>query len=93
MNPRTSPCVINDAALSLIDIKQQRQQYLSNGVRYASADFAACAEAMGCRAWRVEPGEDIDPVLREAFAATGPTLIEVIANADGYGDQLTRLRG
>jgi len=90
---RLTVIVINDAALSLIDIKQQRQQNRSIGVRYASADLAACAGAMGCRAWRVEPGDDIAPVLSEAFAANGPTLIDVVASADGYGDQLTRLRG
>ena len=84
--------VINDAALSLIDIKQQRQQYQSRGVRYANADLAACAGAMGCRAWRVEPGDDIAPVLSEAFAVNGPTLIDVVASADGYGDQLMLLR-
>ena len=85
--------VINDAALSLIDIKQQRQQFQSRGVRYANTDLAACAGAMGCRAWRVEPGDDIAPVLREAFAVNGPTLIDVVASADGYGEQLTLLRG
>jgi len=90
---RLTVIVINDAALSLIDIKQQRQQYGSRGVRYTSPDLAACAEAMGCRAWRVEPGDDVAPVLSAAFAADGPTLIDVVASADGYGDQLARLRG
>ena len=90
---RLTVIVINDAALSLIDIKQQRQQNRSIGVRYASADIAACAGAMGCRAWRVEPGDDIAPVLSEAFAADGPTLVDVVASADGYGDQLMALRG
>ena len=90
---RLTVIVINDAALSLIDIKQQRQQLRSSGVRYASADLAACARAMGCRAWRVGPGDHIAPVLRAAFAADGPTLIDVVASPDGYGDQLTRLRG
>jgi acetolactate synthase-1/2/3 large subunit len=90
---RLTVIVINDAALSLIDVKQQHQQYRSSGVRTASTDFAACAEAMGCRAWRVEPGDDIAPVLSAAFAADGPTLVDVVANADGYGDQLVALRG
>ncbi|MHA1529856.1 MAG: thiamine pyrophosphate-binding protein [Alphaproteobacteria bacterium] len=90
---RLTVIVINDAALSLIDVKQQRQQNRSLGVRYASANLAACANAMGCRAWRVEPGDDIAPVLGAAFAVDGPSLIDVVANADGYGDQLTRLRG
>lgn len=85
--------VINDATLSLIDIKQQRQQYESRGVRTFSIDLAACAKAMGCRAWRVEPGTDIAAVLAEAFVSKGPALIDVVAEAQGYGDQLTRIRG
>ncbi len=84
--------VVNDAALSLIDIKQQRQQYRSRGVRTSRVDFAACAEAMGCRAWRVEPGEDLARALSEAFAVKGPSLVDVAASAEDYGNQLTRLR-
>jgi acetolactate synthase-1/2/3 large subunit len=49
--------------------------------------------ALGCKAWRVEPGDDIRPVLKRAFAEDGPTLIDVVASAEGYGDQLVRLRG
>ncbi|MHA1164097.1 MAG: thiamine pyrophosphate-binding protein [Alphaproteobacteria bacterium] len=85
--------VINDAALSLIDIKQQRQQYKSSGVHTQTIDFATCAMALGCPAWRVEPEDDIRPVLMQAFAQDGPALIDVAANAEGYGDQLVRLRG
>ena len=85
--------VINDAALSLIDVKQQRQQYQPSGVHTRTIDFAACAMALGCKAWRAGPEDDIRPVLKEAFAQDGPTLIDVTANADGYGGQLVRLRG
>jgi acetolactate synthase-1/2/3 large subunit len=85
--------VINDATLSLIDIKQQRQQYESCGVRTTEINIAACADALGCRAWRVEPDADIAPVLSKAFAGKGPALIDVVVGAEGYGDQLTRIRG
>ncbi len=85
--------VINDAALSLIDIKQQRQQYNSSGVHTQTIDFAACATALGCKAWRVGPGDDIRSALKEAFAQSGPALIDVAASAEGYDDQLVRLRG
>ena len=85
--------VINDAALSLIDIKQQRQQYKPRGVRYPSVDFAACAQAMGCAASRVEPGGDISAALKKAFAVNGPALVDVVCNSDGYGEQLVNIRG
>ncbi len=85
--------VINDATLSLIDIKQQRQQYEPRGVHTSGINIAACAEALGCRAWRVEPDDELDPVLSKAFACKGPVLIDVIANPEGYGDQLECIRG
>jgi acetolactate synthase-1/2/3 large subunit len=85
--------VINDAALSLIDIKQQRQQYKPRGVRYPSVDFAGCAAALGCRSWRVENGAHLPSTLKVAFSARGPTLVDIICNPDGYGDQLVRIRG
>ncbi len=92
-NCRIVVVVINDAALSLIDIKQQRQQYRSCGVRYGTVDFSKLAAALGCRAWRVGPGQPLAPILRQAFSGKGPALVDVIADPDGYGDQLTSLRG
>jgi acetolactate synthase-1/2/3 large subunit len=85
--------VINDAALSLIDIKQSRQQYRSRGVHYPAIDFAACAKALGCAAWRVEADEPLAPVLEQAFAASGPALVDITVDPGGYIDQLEALRG
>jgi len=85
--------VLNDAALSLIDIKQQRAQRPSIGVRYRASDFAAMAEGFGCRGWRVERLGDLEGVLAEAFACAGPAVVDVKIDAGGYGGQLERLRG
>ena len=85
--------VLNDAALSLIDIKQQRQQRKSLGVRYPAVDFAGAAEALGCRAWQVGAEDPLPPVLGDVFSGDGPALIDVTVDASGYGDQLVALRG
>jgi acetolactate synthase-1/2/3 large subunit len=85
--------VLNDAALSLIDIKQQRAQRLSIGVRYPASDFAAMAEGFGCRGWRVDRLADLDGALEQAFACAGPAVVDVRTDAGGYGSQLQRLRG
>jgi acetolactate synthase-1/2/3 large subunit len=85
--------VLNDAALSLIDVKQQRQQRPPEGVRTPSVDFAAAARGLGCRAWSVGPGDPLEPALAAAFAEEGPTLIDVTTDASGYGAQLAALRG
>ena len=85
--------VLNDAALSLIDIKQQRQQQACFGVRTRQFDFAAAAQALGCQGWRVEAPIDVSRTLDEAFALGGPALVDVTVDPRGYLDQLTALRG
>jgi acetolactate synthase-1/2/3 large subunit len=52
--------------------------------RYFSVDFgrtdhARVAEAFGLQAWRVEDPAQLEPILRKAIAADGPTLVDVIA--------------
>lgn len=85
--------VLNDAALSLIEVKQQRQQRSPEGLRTPPVDFAAAARGLGCRAWSVAAGEALEPALSAAFAEPGPTLIDVTTDASGYGAQLAALRG
>ena len=85
--------VFNDAALSLIDIKQQRQQRESRGVRYPPADFSGIAKSLGCESWHVGARDDLMPALAGAFASDGPALIDVTIDPTGYVDQLVALRG
>ena len=85
--------VFNDAALSLIDIKQQRQGRASHGVRYPAIDLAGAARALGCRAWRVDAGSPMEPVLTEALAGDGPALVDVAVDPAAYAAQLESLRG
>lgn len=42
-------------------------------------DHAAVARAFGVRAWTVESPSELAPVLREAIAHDGPTLVDVIS--------------
>lgn len=85
--------VLNDATLSLIDLKQQNLQMASKGVRYPATNFAAIAEGFGCNAWSVGPGDDIEAALKQALAVTGPTLVDVSIDPSGYRGQLAALRG
>jgi acetolactate synthase I/II/III large subunit len=93
LKARLTVVVLNDAALSLIDIKQQRQQRPPLGVRYPRADFATAARGMGCDGWTVGPLDPLEFALAEAFSADGPTLVDVSVNPSGYRDQLIALRG
>ena len=35
---------------------------------------------MGLRAWRIEDADELAPIMREAFAAPGPVLLDVVTN-------------
>ncbi len=48
-------------------------------VDFGRTDHAAVARAFGVKAWTVEDPAELRPVLREALAHDGPTLIDVIA--------------
>jgi len=85
--------VLNDAALTMIGIKQEMQQRPRLGVDYPALDFVAIAGGMGCKAWRAETPNELAVVLAEAFAGPGPRLIDARIDPAGYGDQLAALRG
>ena len=85
--------VFNDSRLSLIDIKQQRQQRESRGVRFGAMDHAAVAQGLGCRGWRVDATEPLTPALGQAFASDGPALVDVTVDPDTYNAQYEALRG
>ena len=85
--------VFNDAALSLIDIKQRARGLPERGVRYPAADFAAIARGLGCHAWRVTENRELEPALAEAFATPGPGLLDVAVDPAAYPSQIKALRG
>ncbi|MDF1668211.1 MAG: thiamine pyrophosphate-binding protein [Roseovarius sp.] len=85
--------VLNDEALSLIDIKQQWQSLETGGVKFPPTDFAQAAKAMGVAAWRVGPSDDLGAAMRAAFAADGPALVDVVIDASVYSAQVAALRG
>jgi acetolactate synthase-1/2/3 large subunit len=92
LNVPVTVVVLNDAALSLIDIKQQDLRHPASGVRYPAVDFATVARGLGCRAWRVGPDESIEAILPEAFSENAPCLIDVTVDPSGYAAQLAALR-
>ncbi len=90
---RMTVVVVNDAALSLIDIKQQRQQRPPLGVRYSETDFASAARSLGCAGWRVGRDDALAPAIEEALAFDGPAVVDITADPSGYLDQMIGLRG
>jgi acetolactate synthase-1/2/3 large subunit len=85
--------VFNDGTLSLIDIKQKSRNLSRRGTTWPRPDFAKVAEGLGCHSWRVDNVVDYKVALNKAFKAKGPALIDVVIDPQGYGEQLTSLRG
>ena len=85
--------VFNDAALSLIDIKQQAIGHPSRGVRTSRVDFARIAEGMGCAGLRIDAPGDLAAMLDKAFATAGPCVVDAWVDAAGYPAQFKALRG
>lgn len=48
-------------------------------VDFGRTDHAAVASAFGLKAWRVEDPSEVAPVLRQALAHDGPTLVDIIS--------------
>jgi acetolactate synthase-1/2/3 large subunit len=85
--------VFNDAALSLIDIKQQQRQLPPAGVRWSRPDFARVAEGFGVRGYVATKPAEYRAALRAAFAHDGPCLVDVHVDPAGYPAQLQAMRG
>lgn len=51
--------------------------FVDFGTELVNPDFAAVAEAMGVRGFRVESSDQLEDTLREAFAHDGPALVDV----------------
>jgi acetolactate synthase-1/2/3 large subunit len=85
--------VMNDSALSLIDIKQARQGRARLGVSYPRMDFAAIARGFGVAAWSAGLGDALGGAISEALAHEGPSLVDATVDPTGYAAQLEALRG
>jgi len=81
--------VFNDAALSLIRIKQTGRPSDRGAVTHAPVDYAACARAFGIAGVAVRDAS----ALRAAFEQPAPCLIDARIDASGYDAILDSIRG
>lgn len=85
--------VFNDAAMSMIEVKQRRRQLPLRGMDYAPTDFATVARGFGCAGLRVEAPEQLAAAMREAFSADRPVVVDVAIDREAYHSVLRALRG
>ncbi len=86
--------VFNDAALSLIKIKQQPAgQGGGEAVRYGPVSYARAAEAMGAAAVVVRAEAELAQALTAALRRDGPTVIDALVDPAGYSVIMELSRG
>ncbi len=86
--------VFNDAALSLIEIKQKPAgQGGAEAVRYRPVSFAAAATALGAAGAVVSTEPDLADALAAALGRTGPTVIDASVDPACYPAVMDLTRG
>jgi acetolactate synthase-1/2/3 large subunit len=86
--------VFNDAALSLIKIKQNPAGHGGEeAVRYRPTSFAAAAAAMGAAGAAVTSERELAAALTDALARPGPTVIDAHVDPAGYPAVMDLSRG
>lgn len=85
--------VLNDSALSLIDVKQRNQQRPRSGVAGHTHDFAGIGRGMGWEAATVDRPEELEVTVNAIAARPGPRLIDIRIDPSGYGAQFDAMRG
>ena len=86
--------VFNDAALSLIKLKQKPAGHGGDeAVSYHSVSFAAAATAMGAAAAAVTTEQGLATALAAALRRPGPTVIDASVDPAGYPAVMDLSRG
>jgi acetolactate synthase-1/2/3 large subunit len=86
--------VFNDAALSLIEIKQKPSgQGGAEAVRYQPVSFAAAATALGAAGAAVSTEPDLAEALAAALRRPGPTVIDAAVDPACYPAVMDLTRG
>jgi pyruvate dehydrogenase (quinone) len=71
--------VLNNGTLGFVEMEMKASGFLDTGVALDNPNFAAMAEAMGIRAFRVEDPHELEGALAQALAHAGPALVDVVS--------------
>jgi acetolactate synthase-1/2/3 large subunit len=78
-------CVVFvDNALAAICLNQKRRAYPNFGTRFADADYAGAAAALGADAVSVHTAEECVKAFSSAAEIQNPTVVTVAINMEGY---------
>jgi len=71
--------VLNNGTLGFVELEMKASGFLDVGCDLTNPNFAAMAEAMGIRGFRVEKIGELENAIRAAFAHPGPALVDVVS--------------
>jgi pyruvate dehydrogenase (quinone) len=72
--------VFNNSALGFIELEQKSTGFLDFGTEFKNPNFAAMAEAVGVKGFRIEAASEVEPAIRAALAHKGPVLVDAVVN-------------
>src|SRR6185312_2809302 len=72
--------VLNNGALSFVELEMKADGIVNYGTDLDNPDFAEVARAVGLYGVRVERPTELDDALRAAFAHPGPAVIDVVTS-------------
>jgi acetolactate synthase-1/2/3 large subunit len=94
MNLAVTVVVLDDARLSLIELKQRGEGHGGrNAVRYGDVDFAALGAGMGLPGKRVTDATSIRRALTRAAETDGPFLVDAVIDPGAYVHVMAAIRG
>ena len=85
--------VFNDAAITMIGLKQRSRQLPPLGMEYSPIDFAAVAQGFGCAHFRATNEGELKAALDGAFRSPGVSVVDAAINPASYYQQLRSLSG
>ncbi|HYN09909.1 MAG TPA: thiamine pyrophosphate-binding protein [Vicinamibacterales bacterium] len=85
--------VFDDAALSLIEIKQQARRLQAAGVSLAPIDWPALAGSFGVTAFVARDEPELERAIERAVTCPGPSLIDARIDRSTYADTARAIRG
>jgi acetolactate synthase-1/2/3 large subunit len=69
--------IFRDGGYNLIQWKQQTHLGRESGVTFGNPDFVELARAFGAKGYRVDSARQLGPILAEAMAHPGPSIVDV----------------
>ena len=71
--------VLNNGTLGFVELEMKASGFVDTAVDLKNPNFAAMAEAIGIKGFRVEDPTQLEAVLKEALAHKGPVLVDVVS--------------